>query len=122
LKEKYGLHKTRYIGITKQLGIFLYIIVIDLFIRKLAERFQRNTETINRVYHKIILCFLKLGLYESAVQYIPIDYKFHDNLFYNKSYYPYFKDYVRAVDSTKIFIFLPAKKQTPFRDRKSNLT
>jgi hypothetical protein len=50
LKEKYRLHKTRYIGTAEQLGIFLYAIVTDLSIRKLAERFQRSIETINKVY------------------------------------------------------------------------
>jgi hypothetical protein len=57
---------------------------------------------------------LKLGLYESAVQYIPIDCEFHDNFLYNKNYYFYFKDYVGAVDSTKIPISPPIKEQVFF--------
>jgi hypothetical protein len=65
---------------------------------------------------------LKLGLYKSVVQYIPIDCEFHDNFLYNKSYYPYFKDYIKAIDSTKILISPPTEKQVPFRDKKSNLT
>jgi hypothetical protein len=35
--RKNRLQETRYIGTTKQFSIFLYTIIIDLFIRKLAE-------------------------------------------------------------------------------------
>jgi hypothetical protein len=39
LCRKYRLQVTRYIRITKQLGIFFYAIVIDFFIKKLVEQF-----------------------------------------------------------------------------------
>jgi hypothetical protein len=37
LCKKYKLQGTRYIRITKQLGIFFYVIIIDLSIKELAE-------------------------------------------------------------------------------------
>ena len=68
LKQKGNLQDTRYMGTTEQLGIFLYAVVTDLSIRKLAERFQRSTETIQRTYHKVMRCFLRKDLYSSIIQ------------------------------------------------------
>jgi hypothetical protein len=46
LIRKSGLEVTRYMSTTEQLGIFLYAVVTDLSMRKLAERFQHSTETL----------------------------------------------------------------------------
>ena len=67
LQRKGRLCGTCYIGTTKQLGIYLYVVVTDLSMRKLAKRFQQSTETINRVYHKVMQCFLAKELYESII-------------------------------------------------------
>lgn len=48
LKSKTPFANTRYMDTVEQLGIFLYAITTDISMRKLAERFQRSTETIQR--------------------------------------------------------------------------
>jgi hypothetical protein len=67
LIKKAGLRYTRYMTTTEQLGIFLYAVVSDLSMRKLAERFQRSTETIDRVYHKVMRCLLCKSIYEPNI-------------------------------------------------------
>jgi hypothetical protein len=48
LIEKGGLQNSQYMDSIERLGIFLYAVTSDLSMRKLAERFQRSTETIHR--------------------------------------------------------------------------
>jgi hypothetical protein len=67
LVRKGGLDHTRYMTTAEQLGIFLYAVVSDLLIRKLCERFQRSKETIGRVFHKVMRCFLCKGVYDFAI-------------------------------------------------------
>ncbi len=67
LIRKSSLRPTRYMGTAEQLGIFLYAVTTDLSIRKLAERFQRSTETIDRTYHKVMKYFLSENVYKSAI-------------------------------------------------------
>lgn len=54
LREKSTLEPPRHISTTEQLGIFLYAVTTDLSMRRLAERFQRSTQTIHNVYHKVM--------------------------------------------------------------------
>jgi hypothetical protein len=122
LYKKGKLQETRYIGTTKQLGIFLYAIVTDLSIRKLAERFQRSIEIICRVYHKVMRSFLKPGFVESIIQYIPNDTPMPDIIFSNPKLYPYFKDYVRVIDGTKILVSLPVTERAVFKNGHNNLS
>jgi hypothetical protein len=105
LVRKGGLVPTRYMGTYEQLGIFLYAVTTDLSMRKLAERFQRSTETIQRTYHKVMKCFLCKGIYESAVQSVSETAPLSDSITLNSNYFPFFKDCVGAVDGTHIGIF-----------------
>jgi hypothetical protein len=122
LVRKCGLAPTRYMGTTEQLGIFLYAVVTDLSMRKLAERFQRSTETIDRVYHKVMRYFLRPVLVDNIIQHIPADTPTPDQILYNKKYAKYFKDCVGAVDGTKIPISPPVAERAAFRDGHGNLT
>ena len=47
LVEKGGLRARRYVGVTEQIGIFLYQLVTNLPVCKMAERFQHSNETIS---------------------------------------------------------------------------
>jgi hypothetical protein len=48
LVQKGGLMARRHVGITEQIGTFLYQLVTNLSVRKMAERFQRSNETISK--------------------------------------------------------------------------
>jgi hypothetical protein len=67
LIRKSNLRSSRFMETTEQLGIFLYAVVTDLSMRKLAERFQRSTETINRTYHKVMRYFLEPDFFKFFV-------------------------------------------------------
>jgi hypothetical protein len=122
LRRKGGLCGTRYMGTTEQLGIYLYAVVTDLSMRKLAERFQRSTETINRVYHKVMRCFLAKELYESIIVAPTLSTPLADKIQYNFKYFPWFKDCVGAIDGTHIPVSPPEGEKAMFRDRKGNLS
>jgi hypothetical protein len=68
LKQESSLQPTKYMTTREQLGIFLYAVTTDLSMRKLAERFQRSTEAIQRTYHKVMRAFLSKDFYKSNMQ------------------------------------------------------
>jgi hypothetical protein len=88
LIRKGSLQSTRYMGTSEQLGIFLYAVVTDLSIRKLAERFQRSTEIIQRTYHKVMRHFLSTPLYESIIQPATASTPTANNITCNHLYFP----------------------------------
>src|SRR4029077_13523049 len=97
LIEKAGLQSTRYMSETEQLGIFLYAVVTDLSMRKLAERFQRSTETIHRTYHKVMKHFLWPQFYKSFVKFSTESTPLPDCIEDSDSFFPYFKDCIGAI-------------------------
>jgi hypothetical protein len=122
LIRKSCLRNTKNMGTTEQLGIFLYAVVTDLSMRKLAERFQRSTETIQRVYHKVMNCFLYKEIYKSVIQSATSSTPLPVHLETNSKFYPWFKDCVGAIDGTHIPVSPPASERAMWRDRNTNLT
>jgi len=117
-----GLRQTRYMSTTEQLGIFLYAVRSDLPIRGLCERFQRSKETIGRVFHKVMRCFLRKDVYGFAIQPIQEGALISDTIQYNYKFFPWFKDCVGAVDGTHIPVSPPAAIRPSFRDHHGRLT
>jgi hypothetical protein len=122
LIRKGGLCQSRYMTTAEQLGIFLYAVVSDLPIRKLCERFQRSKETIGRVFHKVMQCFLSKGVYDFAIQPLQEGAPIANTIQYNYTYFPWFKDCVGAVDGTHIPVSPPAAARAAFRDHHGRLT
>jgi hypothetical protein len=109
-------------GTKEQLGIYLYAIVTNLSMRKLAERFQRSTETIQRTYHKVMRCFLSPYIYGSIIQNPTISTPLSFTIKDNYQYYPWFKDCIGAIDGTHIPISPPENEMAAFRNRKGFLS
>jgi hypothetical protein len=122
LKRKSKLQATRYMRTTEQLGIFLYAVVTDLSMRKLAERFQRSTETINRTYHKVMKHFLQPDFYKFALHFPTISTPLAEDIEEDSRYYPYFKDCIGAIDGTHIPISPPDNERILWRNRKGFLS
>lgn len=122
LIEKGGLQSSRFMDSTERLGIFLYAVVTDLSMRKLAERFQRSTDTIHRAYHHVLKCFLSKEVHKlfikSATQSTPV----HPKIEYSRQYNKYFDQCVGAVDGTHIPVSPPQNERAAFRDRNGKLT
>jgi hypothetical protein len=108
--------------IIEQLGIFLYAVVTNLSIRKLAERFQRSTETVQRTYHKVMRHFLQKDFYNSVIQYATENTPLHHSIEGSRNWYPYFKDCIRAVDGTHLPVSPPFAERQAWRDRNGDLT
>jgi hypothetical protein len=121
LTQKSNLQPTKYVTTREQLGIFLYAVTRDLM-RKLAERFQRSTETIQRIYHKVMRAFLSKDFYKLNIQsptiLTPISNYIKDNL----TFFPWFKDCVGAIDGTHIPISPPDSKKANYRNCKGFLS
>jgi hypothetical protein len=121
LKEESTLQATKYMGTKEQLGLFLYAVTTDLSMRKLVERFQRSTETIQRTYHKVMRSFLYKDFYDSNIQTNPASPLSEYNEL-NRSFFPYFKDCVGAIDGTHIPISPPENIKSNYRNRKGELS
>jgi DDE superfamily endonuclease len=122
LIRKSNLRNSRYMDTTEQLGIFLYAVVTDLSMRKLAERFQRSTETINRTYHRVMGHFLEPDFFKHFVKFptesTPLSEEIEDSI----NNFPYFKDCIGAIDGSHIPISPPDNERIPFRNRKGFLS
>ncbi|XLR00891.1 hypothetical protein S83_067089, partial [Arachis hypogaea] len=84
------------------------------------ERFQHSGKTISRRFHCVLDAVCKL------VQHIirRIDPQFTDTLVKirnDERYYPYFKNYIGAIDGTHISV-VPAEKKIPYIGRKGITT
>jgi hypothetical protein len=66
--------------------------------------------------------FLKLGLVESIIQYILNNTPTLDIIFSNPKFYSYLKDYIRAINGTKILVSLPVAEKIIFRNGYNNLS
>ena len=122
LKNERTLRSTRNMGTTEQLGIFLYAVTTDLPMRKLGERFQRSTETIQRTYHKVMRSFLYKEFYNSYIRTTSPSEPLSDYIAYNYTFFPYFKDCIGAIDGTHIPISPPEKVKAMYRNRKGELS
>jgi DDE superfamily endonuclease len=122
LVRKSNFRDTRYMDTIEQLGIFLYSVSTDLSMRKLAERFQRSTETINRTFHKVMHHFLWPEFYKAFVTFPTESTPVPDYIEDNNSFFPYFKDCIGAVDGSHIPISPPENQRAPFRNRKGFLS
>jgi hypothetical protein len=122
LVRRSGLRNTRYIDTKEQLGIFLYAVTSDLSIRKLAERFQRSTETIDRTYLKIIRHILKPDFSNLFVQHVSELSSLHSIIEANGRYFLFFKDCVGAIDGTHIPVSPLVLDRAQWRDRDGKLT
>jgi hypothetical protein len=122
LTQKGGLKSARYMDSTERLGIFLYAVTSDLSMRKLAERFQRSTQTIHKAYHHVLQCLISKPIYTSKIKSATAPTPLHPKIEYSWHYSPYFNDCIGAVDGTHIPISPPHNKREPWRDRDGNLT
>ena len=113
LTQKGGLKSARYIDSTERLGIFLYAVTSDLSMRKLAERFQRSTQTIHKAYHHVLQCLISNPIYTSKIKSATAPTPLHPKIEYSWHYSPYFNDCIGAVDGTHIPISPRTIKENP---------
>jgi hypothetical protein len=90
--------------------------------QKLAMRFQRNIETINRVYYKIIYIFFRKKIYKFTIKNPSSSSPLYFSIAENPRFYSFFKDYIRAINSIYIPVSFKVSEKIIFRDYYNNLS
>ncbi|KAF7820636.1 protein ANTAGONIST OF LIKE HETEROCHROMATIN PROTEIN 1-like [Senna tora] len=85
--------------------------------RNVEERFQHSGETVHRQFYRVLKAVRKLGTYIIR----PVDPMFRDATGYlvnDDRYWPYFKDFIGAIDGTHTPVHVLVDKVIPFTGRK----
>jgi len=118
LQRKTMFGATKGISAEEQLAVFLYAVTTNLSMRRLAERFQHSTETIHRIYHRVMRYFIAPAVYKAAVRPATADTPIAESILQNRNFFPYFKDCIGAVDGTHIPVSPRASEKAAYRNRK----
>ncbi|XP_059650171.1 uncharacterized protein LOC132295927 [Cornus florida] len=110
-----GLKNSTFVTVEEQVAIFLLTLYHNERNRVIAERFQHSTSTISYRFHAILKLRTKI-IVPPDLNEIPKQIK------NNLKFYPYFKNYVGAIDGTHIHVVVPVDKQIPFRGKKGDTT
>lgn len=114
----YRLESERVLTTIERLIHFLYIVRQGSSFRIVKSQFRRPLSTISDSFHYIIAALLLL--YKEVVR--EPDYKAIPNrIASNNKFFLYFKDCVRALDSSYIKAYI-IEESKPFRNRKGNLS
>ncbi|XP_023741115.1 uncharacterized protein LOC111889213 [Lactuca sativa] len=121
LVAHYGLKKSRRVFIQESLGIFLLYLAHGCGNRLVQELFNHSGETILRHFHKVLDVVVNLSkdIIKPNANYnetIP------EHILNNPRYYPYFKDYIGAIDGTHVKASVPQHEQIKFIGRKNCVT
>jgi hypothetical protein len=119
LRRRSNLQSTKYMGTAEQLG---YAVATELSIRKPAERFQRSTETVDRVYHKVMRSILSKEIIERNLQHATEFTPLHNHIKDNPIWFPFFKDCLGAIDGTHIAVSPPEKEKAAYWNRRGFLS
>ncbi|XP_026384805.1 protein ALP1-like [Papaver somniferum] len=119
LRERKLLRDGRWVTIEEQLAIFLLTIGHNEDNRMLQERFQHSGETISRYFNEVLRAIMELSkelIKPPSFSETPAE------ILNNSKYFPWFKDCIGAIDGTHIKVIVPLAQQTPYFDRKGNIS
>ena len=108
LVESYGLRSSSKSTSIEALGMFLWMVGAPQSVRKGEDRFERSLGTVHSMFHKVLKCVVKLA----ADIIKPVDPQFrtiHPRL-RNRRFYPYFRDFIGAIDETHVPCVVPNDK------------
>ncbi|XP_072150661.1 uncharacterized protein [Setaria viridis] len=119
LRRKRLVVDTR-IMVKEKLGFFLYMLSRNASYEDLAVTFSHNNDTfhchINHFFKKVIPTLSRRFLQS------PDHNQVHPKIQDNFRFYPFFKNYLGAIDGTHIPISISPEKYSPFRNRKGTLS
>ncbi|XP_042477648.1 protein ALP1-like [Macadamia integrifolia] len=119
MRAKGLLYDTINVQVEEQVVIFLYAIGHNVKNRVLLHLFGHSGETISRYFNLVLGAVLKL--YPVLLK--PPSTITHERIAGNyKSFYPYFKDCIGAIDGSHIPAWVPIAQHQTFRDRKGNIS
>ncbi|XP_042514202.1 putative nuclease HARBI1 [Macadamia integrifolia] len=113
------LYDTINVQVEEQVVIFLYAISHNAKNRVLLHLFGHSSETIGRYFNCVLGSVLKL--YPVLLK--PPSTITHKRISGNhRSFYPYFKDCIRAIDGSHIPTWVPIAQHQTFHNRKGNIS
>ncbi|XP_042512036.1 protein ALP1-like [Macadamia integrifolia] len=119
MRAKGLLHDTINVQVEEQVVIFLYAIGHNVKNRVLLHLFGHSGETISRYFNGVLGAVLKLY----SVLLKPPSTITHERISSNyRSFYPYFKDCIGAIDGSHIPAWVTIAQHRTFRDRKENIS
>jgi hypothetical protein len=121
LKEMYHLRGIRKLTVEELVAMFLSTLGHGFGNRIVQERFQHSGETVSKHFTRVLMAVSRM-----AIDIInPIDREFRDvprKIRDNEWYWPYFKDYIGAIDRTHVPVKIFPSKQIPYIGRKGTPT
>ncbi|XP_078155578.1 uncharacterized protein LOC144551484 [Carex rostrata] len=119
LEVKGGLRPGRCVGIHELVARFLYMVGHNEKHRPTAFYWWRGRATVSRDFHRVMRAILELEQ-DFLVQ--PDGSRTPREIPNNEKFYPYFKDYVGAIDDTHVRARVDDKEAPKYRGRKDNPT
>lgn len=118
LTERGLLKENIRIGVKEQVMIFLFIIGHNVRFRVAGARFFRSIWTIHHYFHIVLKAIL--SLYIEFVK--PQDTSLPFEIQNNPRFFPWFEDFIGAIDGTHVRASVPIEMQDRFRGRKGVTT
>lgn len=100
--------------------MFLQIVGEGSGNRAVQERFQHSGDTVSHVFHEVLEALMIL--HQKIVLLPNSDTPLADRIAKNSKYFPYFENYIGALDGIHIPAHVPAAEAAPYRNRKGYLS
>ncbi|XP_022852831.1 uncharacterized protein LOC111374395 [Olea europaea var. sylvestris] len=116
LKEKGLLKDEKKVSVEEGVAIFMMIVGHTTRYNVIGDRFQHSNNTIHKWFKRVVRVVISIGteIIRPTNQDIV-----HERILRK---YPFFKDYIDAIDGTYVAVWAPALRQSSFRGRKTNVT
>ncbi|XP_059597509.1 uncharacterized protein LOC100853548 [Vitis vinifera] len=114
LKRHENLQDTRFVTVEEAVAMFLLIVGHNVRMRVVVDRFQHSTETIARHFKEVRRALCRLGKILICPNNMTNEVSSY--VASNPKYFPWFKDCIGAIDGTHISAWVPADRQTSFKD------
>lgn len=119
LQQKNTIKASKIIEIGEKLMIMLYILQ-GYTIRNAAERFQHSISTVSIVFKETL--FATTELFPILNQQFPEENNCPAYIRENYRFFPYFRNYIGALDGTHVSASISSEQVRPFRDRKGQVS
>ncbi|XP_060205092.1 uncharacterized protein LOC132632956 isoform X1 [Lycium barbarum] len=110
-----GLRPTLQVTVEEQVAKALWLLAHNMTNRELSLIFRRSGESVSRHFHTVLRAIL--GLYEKFIKQ-PDGSQVPSEIASNQRFYPYFKDFIGAIDGTHIRAKVSQDEPPKYRGRK----
>ncbi|KMS98421.1 hypothetical protein BVRB_4g093000 [Beta vulgaris subsp. vulgaris] len=118
LVEKGLLSESKQMSVKEQVLLFLYVLGDNVRFRDVGGRFFRSTWTIHCYFHIVLQAILRLYPYVVKPPGIDLQPEIQNN----SRFFPWFEDFIGAIDGTHVRASVPLDMQERFRGRKDKTT